>query len=147
MTQNIPLRDEKKTLLKLVIEGYFSCQRCGACCRTDGWVYVTDQEAYNIAQFLEYDPFTFFQDLTIRDRGWRLLATPHFQRSCFLDATGHCAIYPVRPRGCRSYPYELNGINELDHALALCPELQRLHTELTTRELSAVTPKITKGKL
>ncbi|MBN2384490.1 YkgJ family cysteine cluster protein [bacterium] len=112
--------------IQLDLNGSFKCQRCGACCATSGWVYVTASEITAIAAFLGLDQLTFTQQYLTHDRGWDLLSSPSFRPHCFLDSQNQCEIYPVRPQSCRTYPYQFSSMAEYREALKRCPELQRL---------------------
>jgi len=111
----------------------FHCQKCGSCCTTSGWVYVSEHEIYQIAQHLGINPFDFIRKFTLRENRWLVISNPHFHPHCFLTKDNSCAIYPVRPHYCQTYPFEFKNSQEYEKALKLCPELQRLsHTKNLT---------------
>ena len=82
----------------------FKCQACGNCCRTKGQVYITLKEAAEIAAFLNLELITFKQKYILNEQGWLVIHTHNPHNNCFLDDTGECLIYSVRPMQCRTYP-------------------------------------------
>jgi len=85
----------------------FECTACGACCRTCGewaYVYVAARDAAAIAAHLGIDRERFAADFCDRDGGWLHLKMPS-DDCVFLDSSGRCRVYPVRPRQCASWPF------------------------------------------
>jgi len=73
-----------------------TCQ-CAKCCRLLGSPVVTEKEAEKIDS----------NHLVKSRHGLFIKANAH---SCSLLEKGLCSIYPVRPRGCREYPwYNIDG--------------------------------------
>lgn len=91
----------------------FECQRCGRCCQgpEEGYVWVTTDEVVAIADYLR------IPEDQARKKYVRRVAAAHYSlverkdnRDCvFLtaDEAGRCgcAIYPVRPMQCRTWPF------------------------------------------
>lgn len=109
----------------------FTCERCGKCCRQLGLPYdpcaLPAMAAYlGISQ----------DELVERYYGVRSADGHHLimdetkRRPCpFLAEEGglaHCTIYPVRPPGCRGYPFDTdfgrNGVN--------CPGAKKVFIKL-----------------
>lgn len=89
----------------------FQCARCGACCRWEGPVRVTDEEINAIAAFLGIAPEDFirgFTYLTPDRRGLSLLEKE--DGSClYYDEEAHrCLINDVKPKQCRDFPLQWN---------------------------------------
>jgi Fe-S-cluster containining protein len=86
----------------------FTCTQCGNCCTgAPGYVYVTREEIDRIAAFLGR-PALGREHL--RRVGIRYSLTEDRQNGdcCFLRHEGGrrmCAIYPVRPLQCRTWPF------------------------------------------
>jgi hypothetical protein len=82
----------------------FECQRCGACCKAQGYVWVTDRETNAIAQFLGI-PREEFATKYLRKAGSRdsLIELPDGR--CIFYMAKSCQIYPVRPSQCRTFPF------------------------------------------
>jgi len=82
----------------------FECQRCGACCTGEpGVVYVSDREITEIAEYIEIPREVFVE------RCLYLLKTSYAVREtndgrCIFFENG-CAVYPVRPLQCRTFPF------------------------------------------
>ncbi len=110
----------------------FTCTQCGNCCTGEpGYVWTTKKEIRLISEFLG------------RDDGW--LDREHLRRvrlrhSLTERANGDCifltrengkigcAIYPVRPLQCRTWPfwsYNLSSIDAWNEAHTKCPGMNR----------------------
>jgi Fe-S-cluster containining protein len=85
----------------------FSCTRCGNCCRNHGaytYVYLVESDVSAIAQHLEMAPATFLERYCQEEDGWISLRMD--APACpFLEAGNTCAIYPVRPKQCATWPF------------------------------------------
>lgn len=85
----------------------FSCTRCGNCCRNHGaytFVYLTERDVSAIALHLGLPEETFLERYCQEEDGWVTLRmdTP----ACpFLGEGNACAIYPVRPKQCATWPF------------------------------------------
>lgn len=103
----------------------FQCQRSGNCCaRPHGIVRVTPADVAAIAVHLG------LSEMATRAR---FVAPPGDRlkdglgsRCVFLDdvpGQAACAIYPVRPEQCRTWPYwpELRDQDALAQAMRVCP--------------------------
>jgi Fe-S-cluster containining protein len=83
----------------------FDCQRCGACCTGEpGYVWVADAEAIRIAKFLGLSPEEFSGKYLRRAGTYDSLIELPDGRCIFYAGVG-CAIYPVRPGQCRTFPF------------------------------------------
>ena len=87
----------------------FECTRCGECCQVRGeyaHIYVDEQEAEDLADFLGLDAAEFTRRYTFQDEfGWTQLAV-RGDACCFFDRDANaCGVYPARPAQCRSFPF------------------------------------------
>lgn len=90
----------------------FECARCGGCCAgpAEGYVWVEPQGIEAIAAFLKIDAIE-VRRRYVRDVDGRLslVEQPQTKDCIFLSFDGdnlsRCAIYPVRPAQCRSWPF------------------------------------------
>ncbi|MDD3153420.1 MAG: YkgJ family cysteine cluster protein [Victivallaceae bacterium] len=88
----------------------FHCLRCGNCCRWEGYVHLSGDEAKRIAEFLELtlEEFTArYTRLTEDRRGLSLTEKP--DGSCiFLETSksgySGCKIQDVKPEQCDAFP-------------------------------------------
>lgn len=92
----------------------FSCTQCGKCCLTGGdyYVYLTAAESEVIRNRLQLSRSWFHRRYLGRlEAGERVLASGKDARCIFLDDSGQCRVYSVRPLQCRTYPFwpELTG--------------------------------------
>lgn len=85
----------------------FSCTRCGNCCRNHGsytYVYLTEADVSAIALHLGLSEKAFLDRYCQSEDGWVSLRMD--QPACpFLGEGNACAIYPVRPKQCATWPF------------------------------------------
>ncbi|MFA6815627.1 MAG: YkgJ family cysteine cluster protein [Lentisphaeria bacterium] len=86
----------------------FQCLCCGECCRWPGIVRVSEPECDAIAAYLEMELQAFLQKYTkiAPDRRGLILIDQKDGACVFLQKNNRCHIYSVRPRKCRTFPYE-----------------------------------------
>ena len=96
---------------------HFECTGCGKCCKTEGDVFVSQQDAKDISAFLEIELEEFEEKFTASRLGitspWYLLgklpfseAEPRKTKCIFLDESDNsCRLYDARPIQCRTYPF------------------------------------------
>lgn len=88
----------------------FSCRQCGRCCSgAPGYVWVTEAETARIAQHCSLSPADFTRT-HLRQVGHRRSLLEKAGGDCdFLerlsDGRTRCAIHPVRPIQCRTWPF------------------------------------------
>lgn len=84
----------------------FGCRRCGACCSgAPGYVWIRPEECAAAAGRLGLSEPVFLARHTRAAPGGLSLRELEDGRCEFLEAGGGCAIYEVRPRQCRSWPF------------------------------------------
>ena len=85
---------------------HYVCQRCTACCKWPGDVYVEDEEVTRIARFLGMEEHEFVQDYTrIRaNRTGLSLVDKDGSTECIMLEDGGCRIHEVKPEQCRGFP-------------------------------------------
>jgi uncharacterized protein len=85
----------------------FECTRCGNCCRNHGeytHVYLTSRDVSAIARHLGISERSFLETHCQAEEGWVVLRMD--RPACpFLQAGNTCAIYPVRPKQCATWPF------------------------------------------
>lgn len=85
----------------------FACTGCGGCCTGQpGYTWVSGAEIEEIAAFLKISVRDFSRRY-LRRVGNRYTLTerrPHYD-CVFLEGGKKCAIYPVRPTQCRTFPF------------------------------------------
>ncbi len=86
---------------------YFECTGCGNCCtKTDGFVYLTEPEAREIAELLDISEAEFlarFVDVQVEDDHFALRSREN--GDCIFLVEERCTVYPARPQQCRTYPF------------------------------------------
>ncbi len=111
----------------------FACVRCGRCCAgpEEGYVWVTPQEIVTIAEHLGIPLEQMQRDYVRRVGGRFSLRERSGSHDCiFLARQGahECAIYPVRPTQCRTWPFwpvNLRSPEAWARAAARCPGIHR----------------------
>lgn len=85
----------------------FECTQCGQCCTgRPGSIYVAAAEIEVIARHLGITPAALVADTLYPFRdSYSIREGPNGDCVFFRGAAGGCAIYPVRPRQCRTYPF------------------------------------------
>ena len=85
----------------------FACQRCGKCCTNRGgyaFVYLAEADIVAITGFLGLERAEFLARHCVETDGFVSLKTD--SPACeFLREDKSCAIYPVRPKQCATYPF------------------------------------------
>lgn len=85
----------------------FACTRCGNCCRNHGdyaYVYLTAHDVSAIALHLGLEEAVFLTSYCQVEGGWVSLRMD--SPACpFLEPGNTCAIYPVRPKQCATWPF------------------------------------------
>ncbi|MFA5879738.1 MAG: YkgJ family cysteine cluster protein [Candidatus Margulisiibacteriota bacterium] len=107
----------------------FICLGCGNCCKYPGYVYADHEEVKQIAAFLNIFIVDFIDQYTQKENNYFVLSSLKFNPNCFLDQNQKCAIYPVRPKACKTYPdwdYLWNDFRILQNETDLCLGLKKL---------------------
>lgn len=123
----------------------FSCTRCGHCCTgAPGDVWVNDEEIAAIARYRGES----VEELTAvhtRPAGSERSLRERSNGDCvFLDHTGGCTIYPVRPRQCRTWPFWESNVQtpeDWQHTCTVCPgsgKGELISAEEITRRLKVI---------
>ena len=102
--------------------GEFHCRCCGACCRIkDGIVRVSDAEIAAIAAYLQMSEADFIANEAelAPDRKSLMLKSRPDGSCAYLTKDNLCAINPVKPRKCRTFPFEWQNPD----SASVCPAL------------------------
>lgn len=86
----------------------FECTACGNCCRNHGqysFVNLTEREVSAAAAFLALEREEFLARYCERQPGYHPALKMDAPACPFLQADNRCAIYPVRPMQCRTWPF------------------------------------------
>ena len=113
---------------------HFECVQCGRCCSgpAEGYVCVSRPETKFIADFLEIEPKQLRQKYLRRRGLWTTIIEHPTNRDCIflqqIDGQKRCAIYPVRPNQCRTWPFwpiNLANPETLNETAHKCPGINR----------------------
>lgn len=86
-----------------------TCQRCGACCRWEGDVCLTDEDITAIAAFLEMKEEDFIDKYCRIQKSRRGLSIIDAEDgACIMLTESGCRIQPVKPQQCKDFPYKWN---------------------------------------
>ena len=120
----------------------FKCTECGQCCTgAPGYVWVSPEEAVNMAKFLKISLEEFIQQYT-RRIGNRLSLREHPSNyDCVFLKGKRCEVYGARPKQCRTFPWwsenlesseswketanRCEGVNHPDAPLISLQEIQK----------------------
>lgn len=113
---------------------HFECLECGRCCSgpSEGYIWVSRPEIRLIAQHLNM-PVKGLKQKFLRRVGLRMtiVEDAHTRDCIFLQQNRQgktCAIYPVRPAQCRSWPFwpgNLINPDAWNTAAQKCPGINR----------------------
>ena len=100
----------------------FHCRCCGACCRIkDGIVRVSDAEIAAIAAYFGVaEPDFIARETELAPDRKSLMLKSRRDGSCaYLTRDNLCAINPVKPEKCRTFPFEWQNPD----SASVCPAL------------------------
>lgn len=101
---------------------HFQCQRCGACCKQPGFVYLKEGDVERLAARLEMDIYQFTEaHCLLMDRKHLALKKNPDETCLFLGIDG-CSVYEARPAQCCDFP--LNWKTE--RSLSYCEGLKKV---------------------
>jgi Fe-S-cluster containining protein len=114
---------------------HFECTGCGNCCAgpDEGYIWVTPREIELLAEQLRLSVEA-VRKKYIRRVGFRLSIIEHpATKDCIFltpskDGCRGCAIYPVRPNQCRTWPFwneNLASPDDWNRAAVKCPGINR----------------------
>jgi uncharacterized protein len=99
----------------------FQCQRCSACCKQPGFVYLKEADAERLAGYLEMDIYQFTgTHCLLLDRKHLALKKNSDETCLFLSVAG-CRVYEARPIQCRDFPLSW----KTEKSLAYCEGLKK----------------------
>jgi Fe-S-cluster containining protein len=105
----------------------FECQRCGICCTGEpGIIYVNEQEITVIASFIDVSREVFVQRCLYPFQDSYSIMETNDGRCIFYE--NGCAIYPVRPVQCRTFPFWFQNVRSeqaWEEASIKCPGIGR----------------------
>ena len=83
----------------------FACQPgCTRCCRVKGFVYLTEADLQQAAEYVGITAAEFEAKYVIRYRTLLRLRRTAKRECHFLGESG-CSIHPAKPTQCRTYPF------------------------------------------
>lgn len=91
----------------------FKCKKCGDCCKGYGGTFVNAKEIEAIAAYTNTHPERFVAEKCRMSGGKPVLAQRADGYCIFWD--GQCAIHPVKPNMCRSWPFIRSVLIDVDN--------------------------------
>ena len=126
---------KKKPKPKWYVGGlHFECTECGSCCAgpDEGHIWITKPEVEMLAKHLRMTVDDLRKTYLIRvGNRTTIVEDPRTKDCIFLTKTGDkrgCAIYPVRPNQCRTWPfwsYNLARPDDWNMIATRCPGINR----------------------
>lgn len=102
----------------------FKCTECGKCCTgSPGYVWVTENEIINMANFLDLSIAEFSRLYVRRVNGRLSLIENSKTYDCVFLKDKKCILYTVRPTQCRTFPWwpqNLKSENDWKEAAQYC---------------------------
>lgn len=84
----------------------FQCTQCGACCTgSPGYVWIDEEEATTIAEYLKIPVEDFVHRYTHRVNGRLSLREDPRTYDCVFLKGKRCEVYGARPKQCRTFPW------------------------------------------
>ncbi len=85
----------------------FQCTQCGQCCTgSPGYIWVTEEEMTQMAQFLNISLDLFKRKYTRQsDNRYALIERKSEDNACFFLKDKKCMVYGARPTQCRTFPW------------------------------------------
>jgi Fe-S-cluster containining protein len=107
----------------------FGCTECGECCTgSPGYVWITEKEAEEMAQFLGI-PLDEFAKKYTRKVGDRFSLKEHPKNyDCVFLKEKRCTLYSARPKQCRTFPWwqeNLETPSDWEEASKRCEGINR----------------------
>ena len=99
----------------------FQCQRCSACCRQPGFVYLKEDDAARLAARLKMDIYQFTETHCLLLNRKHLALKKHLDETCLFLKKDGCAVYEARPAQCRDFPENW----KTERSLSYCAGLKR----------------------
>lgn len=97
----------------------FACKQCGTCCTGEsGIIYVDEQEITAIAEFVCLPREIFVQRCLYPFQDSYSIRETDDGRCIFYE--NGCAIYPVRPVQCRTYPFWFQNMRSEESWAGVC---------------------------
>jgi Fe-S-cluster containining protein len=113
---------------------HFECCECGRCCSgpTEGYIWVSQPEIERIAEYLKISVGELRRRYLRRVVLRTTIIEHRTTKDCIflqeIDGKKRCAIYPVRPSQCRSWPFWPENLTSRDgwgKAGMRCPGVNR----------------------
>jgi Fe-S-cluster containining protein len=114
---------------------HFECQQCGNCCAgpSEGFIWITKPEIEMLAEHLGLSVGKLREKYLVRLVTRTSIIEDPASRDCiFLSNINNgirgCAVYPVRPNQCRTWPFwssNLTSPSAWDSAALKCPGVNR----------------------
>ena len=115
----------------------FKCTGCGLCCTGEpGYVWVSPNEANDIANFLDISLEEFLSTYTHLEHGQVTLKEKE-HNDCVFFKDNQCSIYPHRPKQCRTYPFwpqVIRSKETWDEEANVCEGINHPEGKIYTRE-------------
>lgn len=114
----------------------FKCTGCGLCCTgAPGYVWVSDKEIVEIANYLKLDLAEFISSYLRRVDGKFSLLEKQYSSSgydCIFLKENKCSIYSLRPTQCRTFPWWPQNLKSKSDWLEAAKHCEGISSEAPT---------------
>jgi Fe-S-cluster containining protein len=97
----------------------FQCQRCGACCKQTGFVYLKEGDAERLALHFGTGVYEFTGAYCLLLERRHLVLKKNQDEPCLFLTPDGCSVYRVRPSQCRDFPFQWKTERSMDYCEGL----------------------------
>jgi Fe-S-cluster containining protein len=90
--------------MRVIDEREFECKKCGACCKWEGVVLLTPEDATGISNYLSIDKKDFLKRHTEKYKTDRVLKNKLNSSSCTFLEDNKCSVWDAKPEQCNDFP-------------------------------------------
>lgn len=84
----------------------FECQRCNACCKQPGFVYLDENDTLRASSYLNLHSYDFTDKYCDLEDRRHLVLKKNPDESCVFLSEKGCQIHEAKPEQCRSFPFK-----------------------------------------
>lgn len=94
--------------MKIIDNIPFECEKCGKCCKWDGFVFLTPEDIKKISEYLKLTIKDFINRFTKKEQGFLVLINKGYNKECIFLDNNKCKIWDYKPKQCDDFPIKYN---------------------------------------